>query len=521
MPQPEPLSITDDQNEVIAFLRDPKSHGCDVASVDVIETHGALVFLAGDRALKLKRAVKFPYLDFSTPERRRAVCLHELEINRRTAPEIYDRVIAITREADGTLKIAGKGSPVEWAVLMNRFDQGALLSSIAKRGKFDDVLTRDLAAAVAAYHAAARQIRDADGAARIEGVVTELEEAFAKATDVLSDKSVRLFSERARAALETCRQSLNMRAARGHVRRCHGDLHLGNVVVMHGKPVLFDALEFDDALATIDTLYDLAFLIMDLDHRGLTGRANLLLNRYFYHSGSLRDFAGLAALPLFLACRAGIRAMVAVQRSQQVGADQATTLHEEAHGYFGRALGYLRTSHPRLVAVGGFSGTGKSTLAASLSPLIGPVPGAVHLRSDLERKAMFRAGETERLDGTCYTGAANRRVYQRLMRKADVALCAGRSVIVDAVLSNAAERTALERMAQNAGVKFQGLWLRAPAGELRARIAARRGDASDATREVVDAQMERGAGNVTWPVIEAGGTPEATLAAACRTLPDC
>ena len=506
------------QDAVIAFLRDPASHAGAVEQVEVIETHGAMVFLAGDTALKIKRSVKFPYMDFSTLERRRAMCRRELKINQPNAPDIYLGVVPITREPDGGLAIGGSGTPIEWAVRMRRFDQADLASSIARRGRLDHDLTRRLASVIADFHARAERITRSDGISPIKRVAEELDEAFAGAAGVLPEAEVKQFSDGAQATLDACRHHLSQRAAEGHVRRCHGDLHLNNIVVRNGTPVLFDAIEFDDAIAHIDTLYDLAFLLMDLDHGGFHAQANLLLNRYLYHTSCLEDLSGLAALPLFLCCRAGIRAMVALQRGRQLGGRQAARHNEEAQRYFGHALSYLKPEKARLVAVGGFSGTGKSTLAAALSPKFGATPGAVQLRSDLERKAMEGVEETERLDDSHYTSEASDRVYRRLLIKARMLIEAGRSVVIDAVFSEASDRLAVESLARELGVAFDGLWLTAPAAELHRRVDSRRGDASDATADIVDSQIAKGAGDMEWQTVAADGSPEDTLKAACEVL---
>lgn len=506
------------QDEVIAFLCDPASYPDGPDAVDSIETHGALVFLAGESAYKIKRAVKFPYLDYSTLERRHDMCLRELDVNRRTAPMIYRDVVPITREIDGGLAIDGAGTPVEWAVRMRRFDQVGLMSAIARKGALDDAMIHKLAECIAKFHAAATPARTRDGTSGMAEVIQEVAEVFEAAGDIIPPSRAQAFAARAGEVLEAIRPRLDRRAAQGHVRRCHGDLHLNNIVVIDDEPVLFDAIEFDDDLATTDTLYDLAFLIMDLDQRGLRHHANLLLNRYLFHTGTDEDLAGLAALPLFLSCRAGIRAMVAIQRLRQVEGDDADAAQAEAMHDFDHAQDYLRDREARLVAVGGFSGTGKTTLSAALAPLFGAAPGAVHLRSDLERKALFGVAETVRLDDSCYTQETSRRIYSRLVEKAEIALGAGRSVIVDAVFANAAERGAIQSLAERAGVRFQGLWLTAPAPELHRRVGARHGDASDATGAVVDAQLETGAGSVAWPHIDAGGEMDQTLAQARKSL---
>lgn len=501
------------QDDVFAFLGEPENHDPVPDSVERIDTHGAVVFLAGPSVYKVKRAVRYAYMDYSTLDRRHAMCLRELDINRRTAPQIYLGVVPVTREADGALAIDGAGSPVEWALHMRRFDQDALLATMARRGLLDTDLIKALAAEIEAFHRAAPPVRDSHGAGAMADILAELGEAFAAGPETLDALA---FDAPARRQLERARSCLDARAEAGHVRRCHGDLHLNNIVLIDGAPVLFDAIEFDDSFATIDTLYDLAFVVMDLDERGMRAEANLLLNRYLYHSGADDDLSGLAALPLFLGCRAGIRAMVAAQRARLSPAPDAA--RDESIRYFKAALGYLNPDPARLIAVGGLSGTGKSTLAAALAPGVGAAPGAVHLRSDLERKTLFGAGETDRLGPERYSPDVTARVYDRLLAKAQIALEAGRAVVVDAVFSKPCERDAAEALARGLGVPFDGIWLHAAPGTLVARVDARTGDASDATRDVVAAQLDYDTGAISWAEVDAGGTPDDTLRSATAAL---
>ncbi len=256
-----------------------------------------------------------------------------------------------------------------------------------------------------------------------------------------------------------------------------------------GSPVLFDAIEFDEELATIDTLYDLAFLLMDLDHRGQRRGANTVLNRYLWRTQNALDLDGLAVLPMFLALRAGIRAMVAAQRAAQEKDDKRDAGLAMSRGYLEAGLAHLELGPPRLVAIGGLSGTGKSTLAAALAPNIGRAPGAVHLRSDLERKALFKVAETERLSQSAYTSEVTNEVYRRLNAKAVQVLNAGYSVVTDAVYAKSSERAEVKSTARSCGVPFTGLWLEAPPATLHTRVETRTGDASDATTQVVSQQL--------------------------------
>lgn len=506
-----------DQEDVIAFLSAPASYASGPKSVDVIETHGALVFLAGNDAFKIKRAVSFDYMDFSTLAKRQAVCLREFALNQPAAPDLYLGVLPITREPGGTLAFAGSGTPVEWAVHMRRFAQEDLLSSLAKRHKIDDAMIKALAASVAGYHKELDANAKADGTGPISEIVTELRDAFAALSEQFPAHTTEAFLDALQCRLDETSSLLNTRAARGLIRRCHGDLHLGNIVNWGGKPVLFDALEFDEALATTDLLYELAFLVMDFWHEGLRTEANLLFNRYLFETASLDQLDGLSAFGLFMALRGGIRAMVSAQRATLVAGD-ASNRAAEARAYLRDALGFLSRHEPKLVAVGGLSGTGKSTLAAEIAVHIGAVPGAVHLRSDLERKLLFGAGETERLDRTCYTPEAHTRVYDALLKKAAQVLSTGHAVVVDAVFAEEDWRRNAERVAEGLGVPFVGLWLDASDEQLIQRVDGRQGDASDATADIVRRQLAKGASAKSWIQIDAGGSALETALTATLAL---
>jgi hypothetical protein len=502
----------DTQQPVIDFLSDPATHGG--APVERIDTHAASVFLAGDRAYKIKRAVRFPFLDFSTLRRRRAACESEIVVNRGYAPSLYRGAYPIVRQTNGQLAINGKGEPVEWVVEMRRFDESQTFDHLAEAGKIDEALADALGRAVAAAHRVVPAATDAHFVEALADIIAQNEAEFASEPDLLSLDDLRALSTATRDALARVRPQLLARERAGLVRRCHGDLHLGNIVLIDGKPVLFDAIEFDDRIATGDVLYDLAFLLMDLVERGLHQAANIVLNRYLTDTQRIHDLDALAALPLFMSVRAAIRAKVTAARLRQHGSQPELT--HGARDYAALAQKFLVPAKPQLIAIGGLSGTGKSQLARALAPGLPPLPGAVVLRSDVERKALFRVGETDRLPDRGYSVETTARVYTMLAEKARRVMAAGYTAIVDAVFAEPAERTAIAKSAN--GAAFNGLFLAASLETRIARISNRGDDASDAGAAIARKQEEFELGRIAWSKIDASGTPEETLLRAEATL---
>ena len=289
--------ITEDQTEVVRFLASPSTHGG--ASVERIDTHSAVVFLAGQRAYKLKRAVRFDYLDFSNPERRRAMCDAEVRLNRRTAPSVYRGVVAVTREPDGSLALAGRGTAIDWVVEMNRFDQEVLFDRLAAAGRLDLGLMPALACSIAEFHMTAERRTDHGGTPGMAWVIDGNADGFDEYGEgVLDPGACRRLTDSARMELERRGALLDERRASGFVRQCHGDLHLRNIVLLDGRPTLFDGVEFNDEIACIDVLYDLAFLLMDLWRRRLPRHANTVWNRYLADSGDFDGVLSAAAVSL-------------------------------------------------------------------------------------------------------------------------------------------------------------------------------------------------------------------------------
>jgi len=513
------------QDEVIAAI--VRHLGGSVRRVD---THGAVVLLGETRAFKLKRAVNLGYLDFSTVALRHKACAAEMVLNRRTAPDLYLGLRPVVRGGDGALVLGEAIDPaandpdaIDWVVEMRRFDDDALFAGIADRGELTPILLRDLADAVARFHENAAIVEGHDGVERVARVIEGNRAAMAAlAPGIFAPEDCAELVRRWRGLLETHAPMLARRAAQGHVRLCHGDLHCANICLWQGRPTLFDCLEFDTELATTDVLYDLAFLLMDLSARGLGAAANRVFNRYCDRRP--REQEGLGAMGLFLSLRAGIRAHVgALAAGRQ--ADPAKAIAAAQH-YLTLALDFAapRAAPARLIAIGGLSGTGKSTLAGALAPLVAPAPGARWLRSDVIRKRLAGVDPEVRLPPESYTPAASARVYAAMRAEATDDLAQGRTVVIDAVSGTARERAGLARAAHDAGAGFVGLWLEADDATMIARATRRSadpgGDASDADASVVRRQVaRRPAPPADWVSIDANKGPDDVLAqalAACR-----
>jgi len=504
-----PRHIVADQTEVAAFLEAAANYPFPVEKVKRIDTHGAMVFLAGTHAFKIKRAVAYPYMDFSTLEKRRSACEREVELNRRTAPEIYIRSLAITRCSDGALQLDGTGTAVEYAVEMRRFRQEDLLSHLAASGNLTQDHIMDLAENVRRFHATAEIIEDPKfGARAIRAIAEEDGHEFAEYPDIFPSRDAEALTAASLAAAEAVHDLLDRRLLSGFVRHCHGDLHLRNICLHEGQPRLFDAIEFNDSIAKIDVAYDLAFLLMDLEQRGLKPYASLILSRYLRDS---EDLDVLAALPLFLSLRAAIRAKVAASTiSALTDPDQRARTRAQARDYLRAALGYLEPKIPMLVAVGGRSGTGKTTLSRRIAPELGRSPGGLHLRSDVLRKALLDCPELEPLPPSAYHGQVTRQVYRELERRAGIALTAGQAVVVDAAYLREEERDAVEALATGMGIPFHGIWLEAPKEALIERVGQRQNDASDATADIVELQDKLEVGAITWSKVDVSGPAAAS-----------
>lgn len=468
-------------------------------------THISAVFVGPETAWKMKKAVRLPYLDFTPLAARRHFLDRELALNRRTAPGIYRDVVAIRRAPSGTLGFGDEGEIVEWVLRMAAVPEADFFDRLAANGALPPALARDLADRCAEFHRALPPVPDWDSPGAFARLIADNHAAGRAAG--LPAEDLADWTAVATRALAADREALAARAGAGFVRRAHGDLHLGNVCLWEGRPTLFDALEFDETLATIDLGYDIAFLLMDLDRRASRDIANLVFNRYLARTG---DVGLVVALPLFLSLRALVRAHVEAARGGVAA----------GLGYLAAARRYLAPPGPGLLlAIGGLPGSGKSTLARRLAGALGPAPGALVLRSDEIRKRLHGVAPETPLPATAYGQAANDAVRRALLAAAGEAAGTHHAVILDASFLDPAFRDEAAALARRLGVPFVGAWLDAPPAVLEARIDARRGDASDATRAVLRRMLASAPAPPSapeWRTIDATDAESATAAIRAR-----
>ena len=485
-----------DRAELEAWLGSGAGDG--EAAAHVHETPIAKVFVFRERVLKLKKPVDFGFLDFTTREKRAWATHRELDFNRQTAPDVYRSVHAVVRTPAGALKLVrpedGDGEVVDHVLEMRPFETDHILANHPEQ--VDGELAERLGREVARAQARAPLTPQGRGAAALDYVLTSNAEQLRTLAPQLGAHAVERLLANTRAAFEDLRPLLDERRDAGFVRRCHGDLHLGNIVVEQGRPILFDCIEFNDVLSEIDVGYDIAFLLMDLAFRERREAANRVMNTWLDEAGrhaGLDRLRGLSALPLFQSVRAAVRAHVS-GHSGETG---------PARRYLQAAQDHLVRQPPRLFAVGGLSGSGKSTFARALAPRLGGAPGAVVLRTDEIRKRLFGAAPTQRLPAAAYAPEVSPRVYGLMLEEARAALASGLSVVLDAAFLKPYERAEAEALGRKTATPFMGCWMRAPQATLRERLRARTDDASDADEPVLDHQLRADLGEVGWRPVDA------------------
>jgi aminoglycoside phosphotransferase family enzyme/predicted kinase len=485
--QPEQeLDLQTQQHLVDALRRSDIVSGAP-EDVQYLQTHISHVILAGQYAYKIKKPLNLGFLDFSTLARRRHCCEEELRLNRRLAPDLYLEVVPITGTPDAP-GLGGEGAVLEYAVKMRRFAQSDLLSVTPP----DRPTLERLAEQVAEFHL---KIPAADPATTFgtpERVLHPMLENFAQIREIgletLELPRLDPLEQWTREQARQLHELLWRRKREGQIRECHGDMHLGNIASYQGRLQIFDGIEFNPNLSWIDTLNDVGFLLMDLQHRGLDQQAADFLDRYLQHTG---DYPGLPLLRFYQTYRAMVRAKVAAIRLNQEGlsGQEYRELTQEYLSYIELAEGYIHTLQPALLITHGLSGSGKSLFSGWLLERL----PAVRLRSDVERRRLFgQGGGAAGLERGIYTPQASEATYEHLRAWAGLLLQAGYSVIVDATFLKAAQREPFQRLAEQLAVDYVILDCQAPEAVLRERIdrrLAQGADPSEADPAVLELQM--------------------------------
>lgn len=480
------------QQQLVAALLDPRRYPHAAKNVRLVETHISWILLAGRYAYKIKKALDLGFLDFTGLQARQHYCAEEIRLNRRLAPDIYLEVVPIfgtPRHPAFADSHPDGSSPLEYAVKMRRFPAAALMDKRFTQGRITPQHIDRLATLLARFHSALPPAAPGQAYGSAASIRAAALQNFEQLQILLPEAGgmqalladARRDSEQEYAA---CENFFGQRRTRGFVRECHGDLHLGNIVLIGDEPVPFDGIEFNAELRWIDVVNDIAFLHMDLLYRGQPALAFRLLNAWLEQTG---DYAGMDGLRFYCAYRAMVRAKVGAIRAQQAGLPKRAQANEIAacRAHLALAVQCLAQRSPALLITHGLPGSGKTTFAqAALEKL-----QAIRIRSDVERKRLSGLEPHADSGGGIYGRDATQRTYAHLLQLARGLLSAGFPVIVDAAFLQRNERLQFRELAQELKLPFAIASLQASDDTLRARVAARKsrgGDASEAGIEVLE-----------------------------------
>lgn len=510
--------ILESQTDIIAALSDPTTYGTDIDHVDVCQSHISILFLAGDKAYKLKRAVLYSEADFSTPEKRRLSCVREMKRSTIYAPGLITDVKPIRRLKNGRIVIGGKnGTEIDTVLEMRRIPRENLLNNLLPSPTFDRFEAMDLAESLAELHNRAQVFKTKWGTDTVKKIILENESILSCfCPDLFTKEAINTLTRQTLSMLGQTAALIRYRQKTGHVRKCHGDLLLSNIAHHENRFWFFSPIEYNETQSCIDTLYDLADLMMDLEAKGLRRLTNILFNHYMAYTN---DIDGFPLLPLYQSIRAAGRAAVCAKRSTLLkGADKKAVI-KEARRYFHLATCFITEFHPVLIACGGLSGSGKSRVARDLGGMLSPAPGAVILRDDVVKKQIVGLLPHQPLDDQYNTPAFEEVVYDVLRQEARTALGTGSCVIIDALFYNPTERQAVENLAKELNLPFVGFWMDAPLAVRAERVEKRLRNPSDVhSSEELQKQLHLETGRISWHKIMTDGAREKTTEQALRIL---
>lgn len=488
--QPELGNLEGRQKTLIAALQHRRAYTHPVSSIELVETHISWVILTGEFAYKIKKAVQLDFLDFSTLDRREYFCREELRLNQQWAPQLYIEVLPISGSCDRP-SMGGEGVPIEYALKMKQFPQSAQLDNQLAAGLLREKDLYRLAETVAEYHRVATTIEYANDSESVGKVRAPMLDNFEPLKRVIDMDLLTRVQAWTTNSLVELKPALIERRKNGYVRECHGDLHLSNLVRMEEGIVAFDCVEFSAELRNIDVVSDIAFLVMDLVGGARQDLAYVFLNRYLECTG---DYPGMTVFGLYYVYHSMIRAKVAAIRSaERLDDDERKTDIEKLKHNLAVAARWIDRPKPILVAMHGYSGSGKTWLS---SQLLSQMP-AIRVRSDIERKRLFGldelASSASKPGEGIYTATSNRKVYERLLETSERLLDAGFNVIVDASFLGRSDRLLLNGLADHREVSLTFVAVSASEGELDKRLEERSkkgGSPSEAGGDVLKHQYE-------------------------------
>ena len=502
--------ILSDQTDVINALSNPATYGKGITKVDVKRSHIAVIFFVGDYAYKLKRAVIYQGIDFSTPEKRKLSCISEMKRSTVYAPHLIKAIKPIRRLKNGKIKIGGSvGEEIDTVIIEKRLPDRAILNFLLPSEKFDRFETMDLAEHLAELHTKAKIFHTKWGMEDIKNIILQNESVLSCFPDHVDAQQLNQLTQKSLELVEKNKSLINFRQKSGRIRKCHGDLSLSNIAYDKGQFLLFSPIEYNDSLDCTDTLYDLAFLTMDLEAKNLRRLSNILINHYMAY---VNDIEGLPLMGLYQSMRAAYRAAVCAKTSVLSTGKEKQNLIRQTKKYFDLAIHFLTPIRPIVIACGGLAGSGKSRIAREIGGLINPGPGAIILRDVVIKKQITGLAPHQGFNKTVDSPVFERITYDVLCQQIKSALSAGASVVLDATFCTPEQREIVQRTAKQMKAPFIGLWMDAPLEVRKTRVWERNHTPKNPRKEnELACQLDVNTGPMDWHIIDTDMPKEKTM----------
>ena len=479
--------VVNDNVQLIARMQQPDFYPHAVAeNIQVVQTHASVVFLTGDYAYKIKKSVDYGFLDYSTLDKRKHFLEEELRLNQKIAPDLYLEIITI-RNSDRTLSIDGSGDIVEYALKMYQFPQENLFGNLLKAGKLDENRFVELGKIVAQFHLSAESSEHISSFGTVDKIQAALTQNYQQSEKYIGTvqtqeqfSATKTYTD----AFFSEKQDLFInRVKQNKIKECHGDLHLRNICLWQNKIQLFDRIEFNESFRFVDTMYDVAFTVMDLEARGYPEFATAFLNSYLENSG---DWEGLLVLPLYLSRQAYVRAKVNsfLLDDSQISKAEKEEARKVASDYYRQAYQYTQSKSGSLIMMSGLSGSGKSTVAKSIARN----KGAIAIRSDAVRKHLAGIPIDKSGADSIYTSEMTQKTYARLLELGTMLVKEGYTVILDAKYDRLSLRQPVITQAEGLNIPLKIIHCIAPMSVLCDRLNQRQNDISDAGTSLIKSQ---------------------------------